>query len=571
MTENKEKKISGYKPEEIRTEAKNKKNKSLYRPIIILVAIAAVLTVFITIAATRVSGYANVFPNIYINGVSVEGKSADELLKFLNSKYSSDKTAAVKIDLNCGTKTEELNLDSLDIKFNNTETVSNVMAVGNIDNSPVKAFKFIFCKLHRTDIDPVFDFNTDVFSSAVSKAAEGIEIEPVGITFELNPNQVVLHKQTDGFKVDRDEALSKIKSQISAMSFNSVTLEPKTVKPEEFDFDKFYSWLTSDAEDAYYEKNSDNHVVVHPEKLKCIVEKDVVKSALEQLKTAESGVVTFDVTTEQPQNTAQKLQETLYADKLSSYSTGFGGTAARVNNVRLAANRIDGYELMPDEEFSYDKTILPRKSSNGYQSAPVYVGNKVESGMGGGICQPSSTLYCAALYANLEITERHNHSLMVSYLPPGLDATIAEGVLDLKFKNSTGYPIKISASASGGVVTFSIWGYNPEKYSVELLRSGGGYSYYLTRVVKKDGTEVLREKMASSQYNKPEPKKEDPPKTAAPNKNEANKPSKTAEPGNAGTEKPPVAEPPAAEPPKPVQEKPQTPNAGAEQTPNVSE
>ena len=122
--------------------------------------------------------------------------------------------------------------------------------------------------------------------------------------------------------------------------------------------------------------------------------------------------------------------------------------------------------------------------------------------------------YCAALYANLEIVERHNHSLLVSYLPPGLDATIAEGVLDLKFKNSTPYPIKIAASAASGTVTFSIWGYNPERYSVELLRSGGGYSYQVTRVVKKDGAEVARQKMSSSLYNKPEEeeKKEEPPR-----------------------------------------------------------
>lgn len=184
--------------------------------------------------------------------------------------------------------------------------------------------------------------------------------------------------------------------------------------------------------------------------------------------------------------------------------------------MQIATNRINGYELLPGEEFSYDQTILPRTSENGYRAAPVYVGNKVESGMGGGICQPSSTLYCAAMYANLEITERHNHSLMVSYLPPGLDATIAQGVLDLKFKNSTPYPIKISSSAANGTVTFSIWGYNPDNYSVELLRSGGGYSYQVTRIVKKDGAEISRQQMASSRYGKPEEeKKEKPPEASA--------------------------------------------------------
>ena len=128
--------------------------------------------------------------------------------------------------------------------------------------------------------------------------------------------------------------------------------------------------------------------------------------------------------------------------------------------------------------------------------------------MGGGICQVSSTLYSALLYANLEILERHNHSLPVGYIPLGMDATIAEGLLDLRFRNNTNYPIKLSASADGGVISFSILGYNPDGISVSIERSNKGDTYYVTRVVKKNGEVVNREKMRSSTYAKPEKKDE---------------------------------------------------------------
>lgn len=103
------------------------------------------------------------------------------------------------------------------------------------------------------------------------------------------------------------------------------------------------------------------------------------------------------------------------------------------------------------------------------------------------------------------MVERHNHTLKVGYLPPGLDATIAEGYLDLRLQNSTPYPIRFDASADGGKLTFTVRGYNPEQTSVELLRSGGEYSYSVTRLVKKNGAEVLREKLPSSQYQPPAP------------------------------------------------------------------
>ena len=120
---------------------------------------------------------------------------------------------------------------------------------------------------------------------------------------------------------------------------------------------------------------------------------------------------------------------------------------------------------MPGDTFSYNGTIGNPSLANGYKVASVFENGKTTQGVGGGVCQVSSTLYCAVLYADLSVVERHNHSLTVGYVPNGQDATVAYGSLDFKFKNNTEYPIKINSVVNGRKLSISIIGakYSPER------------------------------------------------------------------------------------------------------------
>ncbi len=141
---------------------------------------------------------------------------------------------------------------------------------------------------------------------------------------------------------------------------------------------------------------------------------------------------------------------------IGSYTTTYDPNIPRATNVIVAASRINGVVLQPGQSFSFHQTILPRSAANGYVEAPVIVGKKYVPGIGGGICQVSSTLYAAMLSAGLPATERHPHSLVVNYIPVGMDATISGSVKDLKFTNVFAEPICIHASADYGVLTVSI-------------------------------------------------------------------------------------------------------------------
>ena len=109
----------------------------------------------------------------------------------------------------------------------------------------------------------------------------------------------------------------------------------------------------------------------------------------------------------------------------------------RVNNILLACQKISGIKLSPGEEFSFNKLAGKRTTNNGYKSAPILVNGEKSHGIGGGICQVSTTIYMAALSGGFEITEHHNHSAPVAYASKGMDATVVYGVKDFKFVNST--------------------------------------------------------------------------------------------------------------------------------------
>ena len=144
---------------------------------------------------------------------------------------------------------------------------------------------------------------------------------------------------------------------------------------------------------------------------------------------------------------------------LATYSTKFNGdNHPRVNNIRVAAQSINGTTIAPGETFSYNETVGPTTEARGYQKAEIFVAGQKKKGFGGGVCQVSSTIYNAATAAGLEITERHAHSKDVAYVPDNKDAATSYGVIDLKFKNTKNHPITIRSYVEGNEVVVEIVG-----------------------------------------------------------------------------------------------------------------
>lgn len=160
----------------------------------------------------------------------------------------------------------------------------------------------------------------------------------------------------------------------------------------------------------------------------------------------------------------------LYTDLLAEYETNFSEYHLnRSQNIKIATTKINGTVVLPGEVFSYNDTVGYRTELEGFKYAPMYIGGKLVDGIGGGVCQVSSTLYNAVLCANLEVVERKNHQFLPTYVEAGKDATVADGYIDFKFKNTRKYPIKIIATAKNGVLTVKIYGKKQEiEYDIKI-------------------------------------------------------------------------------------------------------
>ncbi|WP_143146261.1 VanW family protein [Caminicella sporogenes] len=218
-------------------------------------------------------------------------------------------------------------------------------------------------------------------------------------------------------------------------------------------------------------------LILDREKTKEIITRELLKRKYDEL--VEVNLVVKPV---YPKYTSEMLS--YITDLLGSHTTIFNlNKKGRSHNIYLASKALDGTVLLPGEIFSFNKIVGPRSISNGYQAAPVIYKGELIDGIGGGVCQVSSTIYNSVLKSQLEVIERVNHTIPSTYVPKGLDATVAYGVLDFKFQNTTKYPIYIQSFVKGNKLTVNIYGHKENNQIVKLISK-------IDKVIKKD-TEIL--------------------------------------------------------------------------------
>ncbi|AGB40184.1 putative vancomycin resistance protein [Halobacteroides halobius DSM 5150] len=229
----------------------------------------------------------------------------------------------------------------------------------------------------------------------------------------------------------------------------------------------------------------------------------------------------------------EKIKQYNLHNITSTYTTYFNPEDKnRVTNIKVAAQKINGTVVLPGQVFSFNKEVGPRTKERGFKSASEIVNGKLTPGIGGGICQLSSTLYNAILLADLEVVTRSNHSRPVSYVPLGRGATVYYNLIDFKFKNNTSTPLMIMAQMTRGQLTVSILGnylereveiittkpqvlkakvkkiidYNLEEGTTRILNSGRkGFKVTVKKVITT-GKKIIETEIISTDIYPPQPK-----------------------------------------------------------------
>jgi len=198
------------------------------------------------------------------------------------------------------------------------------------------------------------------------------------------------------------------------------------------------------------------------------VDKDKLKELTAKAITAGTQDIQLPIASIKPEHSTEDMQNMGITQVIAEYSTPMAGrNGSQSFNVNKSANTLSGAIVAPDETFSFNERVGITDAAHGYKSAAVFLQGKVVQSAGGGVCQVSSTLYGAALRADLGVVARSNHSMPVHYLPLGQDAAVADYGPDLKFKNNTGKYIYIQAFSNGSSITTRIFG-TPTGKNVEV-------------------------------------------------------------------------------------------------------
>lgn len=257
-------------------------------------------------------------------------------------------------------------------------------------------------------------------------------------------------------------------------------------------------------------------------------QEDALSKIMENLKDLDNSVVKLEIEEIKPLITEEKLKKINLDVPLAFFSTKFNPSdIKRTHNIKLAAASIDGYVLVKDEIFSYNRVVGPREAKYGYLEAPVIIKGKLLPGEGGGACQVSSTLFNVALLSGFKILERTPHSRPSTYVLPGRDATVVYDYIDLKFQQDTQEIVVFHTKVEKNVLKIYVWGDSPEDIKTELYyvvrevipnkvvrindknlkypeiqieeKGNPGYSVKILRVVKKKG-KIIRKDFIKSYY-----------------------------------------------------------------------
>ena len=418
-----------------------------------LIVILVLLVLLAGGALGAVYFYPNIFPGVTVGSIDVGGLSRDEAAQQIAIK-SKPLYQGKKLTLTIYDADYDIPVENVLSGVDDIQSAENAWKVGR-EGGPLARMTAIISAM-RNGCDTRLDASVDEsgLKAQLEEIAAEALTEPVAPTWKLDGENLVIQSGTPGVQFDTAAVEQALTAQIELMDFKPYEVSTDVTAAPAIDIDKIAEDVTGSPVNATVSKKDGKTIIPG----KAGVQFDVEK-AKEIIGDGSQANYSIPVTITQPTITEAILRERLFRDTLARTATNLNeGNAPRTNNVRLAAKAINGTILNPGDVFSYNTVVGERTQARGYQEAHAYSGGKIIDEFGGGVCQPSSTLYMAVLRADLEVVERHNHSFTVSYTPLGEDATVDYGNLDFRFANNTAYPIKILAEQTDGQMIMTIIG-----------------------------------------------------------------------------------------------------------------
>lgn len=469
----------------------------------IIIFFILVLLIFIIFTIYNINNQ-NIVKGVSILGIDISGLSKEEATEKINNTILENIPSEIKLKHN--DYETSIDTNSLEISIDVPSAINSAYNIGRSGNILQDDWTILTTMFSNVNIEPVFNINEEQLKTALNDISTKLPDAVIQSSYYIEDSNLILTKGKPGNVVNVEEMSNYIINEIKSLSLKDKTLEIITQEenPSELDIDAIHSEIYKEASNAYYTQNP---YAVYPSEngLDFAISVDEAKALLQ----TEQEEYTIPLKTLYPEVTTNMIGTEAFPDLLSTFKTTYSTRDRdRTTNLTLAANKINGTVVMPGETFSYNTVVGERTIAAGYKEAPIYVSGEVVDGLGGGICQITSTLYNAVVYANLEIVERSNHQFVPSYVSASRDATVVYGSIDFKFKNNRDYPIKLVCSVSNGVAKFDIYGLKTaDDYDVEISsritsQTSTSTNSEAYKILKKNGQIVSRTLLSRDTYKR---------------------------------------------------------------------
>lgn len=472
-------------------EAARSAGRSWKKPLLICCLVAVVI-VGGYCALCGVAGSGKIYPRVTVSGVDLGGLTRQEAQATLEKAVADtppDHSRGVVFQVTTQ-EGEEMTVEVplASVATDCAASIDQAWRVGNDLSFAARGGVYLKCLLQGQAVLPVYE-NSDNLETILDEVEEKLARAPVEPTWQTDSTQLILTKGTPGNQVDREAIKEQILTYLGrdnivelAGAQPQFTVQLQQTLPETLDLTQVLEKVEVPVQDAQFDKAQKHFQTDH---VGISFQADQAQQVFDSLDWGQTQEVPLIIT--QPQVTVADLTPKLYQDTLGTCTTNIAGSENRVRNIQLAAQSFNGTVLMPGEEFSYNGVVGSRTAARGFLPAPAYVSGETVQEIGGGVCQGSSTIYLAALRANLKIVERYPHGYITRYVPDGMDATVYYGVKDFRFENDTPFPVKIVGSVSGRTLTVTILGTKSDNISVEMTNQVVGTTGYNT-VYKVDSS-----------------------------------------------------------------------------------
>lgn len=389
---------------------------------------------------------------------------------------------------------ENINIKEIEVQTNIDKLIEEALKIGRSGNIIKDNYDILFTMLFTKKINVEINYNEEKLNKKIEEISGKLPGSVIETNYYIEQEELIIKKGKPGVIIDKEKLKSEIDKNIKKENNKEIEIPVKNVQIDKIDIEKIHNEIYKEAQDAYITEEP-VEVHAHVNGVDFAISIEDAKKIVEEDK--EEYIIPLKITI--PNKTLETLGEEAFPNKISEFTTRYDASNKnRSINLGLASEKINGTIVLPGEIFSYNKIVGERTIAKGYKEAAVYSGGKVIQGIGGGICQLSSTLYNAVLYANLEITNRSNHRFLTSYVQEGRDATVSWGTIDFCFKNTRNYPIKVISGVKNGIVKIQIYGIKEEnEYEVEIqsniLETIEHKTNYIDDKTIEEGTEIIEQ------------------------------------------------------------------------------